>query len=505
MPSRQQIRDSRPSIRRIAIATAIVFGMLELGVVVAQVWTATLLRRATETATLHNQRMASAGEAQLTLLSHQRLSHLYVLTMEPELARTRRDLAFRIQSLLAAGTGEVRDVLEDSLLARARAGVARYLEESAQIEAPGAVLADVVRLTRPSVNDALANLEALRDRHAVQVRAAHARALRLDALSNATGVAAVVLFVLGLVTVVWGVRRYLLRPMMSLHEAVTRFRSGDTNARAPETGSYESVELARAFNDMLDAVARQRESRLAFLAGVAHDLRNPLSGLKLGIAVLAQTDADPRHRRTFVMLDRQADHLARMVNDLLDATRIEAGKLEMHVESVDLCQVVQDIVQLQAPTSERHDLAVELPPGPVVVRGDRLRLEQVLTNLVTNAIKFTPNGGRIDVVVRIENAQAVLAVHDRGIGIPADEIGDLFMPFRRHRPDVAAGAGIGLSVVRRIVTAHAGTIDVESTPGKGTTFRVRLPCEPRGTYDSRHPVARASLASASDPVSVTKS
>lgn len=497
-PSRQR---SRPSIRRVAIAVAVLFGVLELGVLMAQMWTSTLLRRATETASAHTRDMTLASEVELTLLLHQRLSHLFVLNGEPEVETARQELAERMQSLLRDAQGAADEGRERPLIERAALGISEYLAASGRIHVPGAELDSVVQVTRPAVNEALSSLEALRDLNAAQVQEAHARALRLDRVSNLTGLTAVLLFALALTAVIWGLRRYLLDPMTSLHHAVTAFRGGDTNARAPEAGAGESVELARAFNEMVDALARERESRLAFLAGVAHDLRNPLAGLKLGIQALEVQDATREQQRTLAMLDRQADHLARMVNDLLDATRIEAGKLEMHLERVDLCQVVQDIVQLHAPTSTRHELAIDVPQGPVMIRGDRLRLEQVLTNLVTNAIKFSPAGGRIEVSVRRDGVQAALAVRDPGIGISASEIGNLFVPFRRHRPEVATGAGIGLSVVRRIVSAHAGTVEVESTPGKGSTFRVILPCERQDAYDTASSVAgpRPDLASHRNP------
>lgn len=501
MSRRTASQRSRPRIRRIAIAVAVAFGVLELAVLGTQMWTSTLIRRATETASAHTRDMNLASEAELTLLMHQRVSHLFVLNGEPELERTRGELAVRLQGLLRDAQLAADDRQEGSLIERAVQGIGSYLTESGRIHVPGAELEAVVQQTRPVVNEALASLESLRELNALQVRQAHERALWLDRTSNVTGVLSVLLFALALAAVIWGLRRYLLDPMVSLHGAVAAFRGGDANARAPESGAGESIELARSFNDMVEALARERERRLAFLAGVAHDLRNPLSGLKLGIEALAHGVSDPGQRRTLALLDRQADHLARMINDLLDATRIEAGKLEMHLENVDLCQVVQDIVQLQAPTSSRHDLVVDLPGTPVLVRGDRLRLEQVLTNLVTNAIKFSPAGGRIDVAVRRESTRALLTVRDPGVGIPADEIGDLFMPFRRHRPEVAAGAGIGLSVVRRIVTAHAGTIEVESAPGRGSTFRVVLPCARKEAYDMGHPVAepRADLASPTNP------
>jgi signal transduction histidine kinase len=264
--------------------------------------------------------------------------------------------------------------------------------------------------------------------------------------------------------------------MLELHESVARLQAGDTGMRAAEGGgSRESADLARAFNRMVEALSRQRENQLAFLAGVAHDLRTPLSGLKLGLQALEETPSGAAQRRTLAMLDRQVDHLARMADDLLDATRIEAGRLEMHLVEFDLGPLVQDIAQFHAPTCPRHEIVVRAPDAPVTVRGDPVRIEQVLNNLLSNAIKFSPGGGRIDLTLANDGDGAVLSVTDRGIGIARDDVPKLFVAFRRQHPDVAPGAGLGLSVVRRIVVAHGGTVEVDSTPGRGSTFRVRLP------------------------------
>jgi signal transduction histidine kinase len=220
---------------------------------------------------------------------------------------------------------------------------------------------------------------------------------------------------------------------------------------------------------------RQRENQLAFLAGVAHDLRNPIAALKMAIHGLQAEQSEARRTRTLAILDRQMGHLARMIDDLLDATRIEAGRLELHLEDVNLRDVVENVVRLYAPTAPDHDVRVTASDAGVMVHADPFRLEQVLSNLLSNAIKFSPAGGAVEVRVEIEDAHAMLSVTDHGIGISPEVVSELFTPFRRHRPDVASGAGLGLSIVRRIVSAHGGSVDVESQPGSGATFRVRLP------------------------------
>src|SRR5690606_35828359 len=151
-----------------------------------------------------------------------------------------------------------------------------------------------------------------------------------------------------------------------------------------------------------------------------------------------------------------------MVDDLLDATRIEAGKLEMRFEECDLRVAVDDMIRLYAPTSPEHRISAKLPDQPVLVEADPLRLEQVVSNLLSNAIKYSPRGGTVGVTIETTADEAVLSVADEGVGISPEERSDIFLPFRPRKAEAPAGAGLGLSVVRRIVEAHGGRIDVES-------------------------------------------
>jgi signal transduction histidine kinase len=259
-----------------------------------------------------------------------------------------------------------------------------------------------------------------------------------------------------------------------------RFGAGDRSARAPENGPAELLVTARTFNEMAAALERQREAQLAFLGGIAHDLRNPLATLKLTAAV-ATMDERPlppaaEIRTLFQRVDRQVVKLDRMVEDLLDAARVEAGRLSLELQRCDVRALVTEVVDQHRPAAPDHRIEVSLPADPVPVRCDPIRIEQVLANLVGNAIKYSPGGGRVRVGVTAEEGRATLSVTDQGLGIPFDEQGHIFEPFRRGaRHDGIPGMGLGLSVARRIVEAHGGALDVESAPGAGSVFRVRLP------------------------------
>lgn len=311
-------------------------------------------------------------------------------------------------------------------------------------------------------------------------RAARARAVRWQTVADAAGIAVALAIVATSSVLVWWLRARALRPVLELSNALARFGGGDPNVRASEGGPEEVARMARDFNRMADALARQRQGQAAFLASVAHDLRNPVSALKLTAAAIppgTPLPPEPRLRRALDVVRRQAAKLERMLNDLLDTARIEAGEVEMRVERVDLRDLVRSALELFEGSSPRHRLVSEVPDHAVPVYCDPLRVEQVLANLLSNAIKYSPAGGEVRVSLRTSNREAVIQVADHGIGIAERDRASIFEPFRRtgHLRSAVAGAGLGLYVVRRLVEAHAGSISVASMEGVGTIFTVRLP------------------------------
>jgi signal transduction histidine kinase len=185
--------------------------------------------------------------------------------------------------------------------------------------------------------------------------------------------------------------------------------------------------------------------------------------------------------RTRDMMERQTAQLGRLVDDLLDVSRISRGKLELKRERVDLAAVVADAVETSRPLVEKmgHELTVELPPRPVWLDADRTRLAQVFMNLLNNAAKYSDYGGRIRLTATLRGDEVVVAVKDTGIGIPADKLNSVFDLFSQVDQSLAkaqGGLGIGLSLVRRLVDMHGGTVEARSDgPGNGSEFVVRLP------------------------------
>jgi PAS domain S-box-containing protein len=267
-------------------------------------------------------------------------------------------------------------------------------------------------------------------------------------------------------------------------ESVSPISNGWLEVRAYPTQQG----LAVYFRDVSDrklAEAQLREAderKNEFLAILAHELRNPLAPLRNGLQILKlRSDPDPTVSQTVTMMDRQMTHLVRLVDDLLDVSRITRGKLELRQRKVLLTEVLDTAVESARAfiESQRHELSIEVRARNLLVDGDPDRLAQVFSNLLLNAAKYTDVGGRIIVSLGQENGEAVVAVRDNGVGIPPqalEKVFEMFSQVRSREVRDAEGLGIGLSLVRTLVQMHGGTVRAFSEgPGRGACFTVRLP------------------------------
>ncbi|MDB5311292.1 MAG: hybrid sensor histidine kinase/response regulator, partial [Gemmataceae bacterium] len=249
-------------------------------------------------------------------------------------------------------------------------------------------------------------------------------------------------------------------------------------------GTTRDVTDRKRHEDQLAEADRRKDE---FLALLAHELRNPLAPIRNGLQVLRLAERDPAARgRAREMMDRQLGHLVRMVDDLLDVSRITRGKMELRPSRVRLADVVGSAVETARPVIDAagHELTVDLPPDPVALDADLTRLAQVFANLLTNSAKYTPPGGKIRLAAAARGGEAVVTVRDAGIGIPADAlptIFDMFSQVDRSIEKATGGLGIGLALVKGLVEMHGGTVTAASDgPGRGSEFTVTLPI-PGGT------------------------
>jgi signal transduction histidine kinase len=266
--------------------------------------------------------------------------------------------------------------------------------------------------------------------------------------------------------------------------AVLWMRSSSAEAAAPNTALPLRIFAAQAAVALENAhhyhEAEERHERE--IATLAHELRNPLGAVINALRLLERFGApDAQAIKLRDLIRRQTKHLARLIEDALDMARLRHGKLRLQRERVDLCEIVRlalDALKAAGHAGD-HDVRGELAPEPIVMHGDATRLEQVVRNLLDNAVKYSASGTAITVAVERHDAEATLRVRDEGIGIARDMLPHLFEPFAQAEAAgqrAAGGLGLGLPLVKSIVQQHGGTITAHSDGvGKGTEMRVRLP------------------------------
>jgi len=460
------------SLRAWLAATMGLLALLTLAAATSLVLLTSVLDRSANTLGNSVEGVRLAEEVEVRLLSHARLVQEGLVSVPIDTGRASRE---ELEAVLRSHLDELRGIAASDAKRALLDEISRYVDTY--------LVEQRMRLRTqagPSLDAALRGLEQVIELNVAEARAAREEAARWNGLANTVGLAFGVLLLAGVVAVTFLLRRIALRPLRDISQAMRRFGSGRKRTRAPESGPAELRDMARTFNEMANSLAHQQEQQLAFLAGVAHELRNPLSALKLSTALPGRSGApltQERMERTLALVGRQVERLDRMVGDLLDSTRIEAGKLDLHPELRDARGLTQEVVEIYRSGDSGHVLQLSLPDTPVLVRVDPVRLEQVLHNLVSNALKYSPAGSRVGVAVHREGDEARLSVTDEGIGISEDEKRLLFAPFQRagNAKRRAPGVGLGLSVARRIVEAHGGHIEVDSQPGTGSVFSVCLP------------------------------
>ncbi|HEU0237159.1 MAG TPA: HAMP domain-containing sensor histidine kinase [Candidatus Limnocylindrales bacterium] len=336
--------------------------------------------------------------------------------------------------------------------------------------------------------------------YAVQVTLANPYTFRASAIANLTGLLiAIGLFALALsVIVAAGLARRFTTPLRRLTDASRALAEGDLGSRVPlehfRAGASELTALALQFNAMAERleesvtiIRRDRDRSRDFLADVSHELRTPIAAMRTFNELLkGAAGDDPVARTEFLESSgQQLERLDWLAQNLLELSKLDSGLVLLDLRREDLRSSVEQAVDQASATARRRgvELTMDRPTEAIPIRHDPVRIGQVVTNLVGNAIKFTPRGGRVDVRLRAEpGGDASIIVADTGIGIDPTEMPRVFDRFfRGSRANEArgSGSGLGLAIVRSIVEMHGGSVAVESRLGAGSTFRVVLPARPR--------------------------
>jgi signal transduction histidine kinase len=443
-------------LRRALTWTAVGLGLITLIACVALVLSTTLLRRTVDDLDRAHQVSQLASN-----LAHQSIR--YELETSP-LGRALSEAHGRV--LLARATGLTRSSDERQALEDLGPQLERHWRSAANGD---------VRL-HPELVSALVRVDEL---FAAKAEAESRRARTIDMAANVLGVAIAVLLAAGVLFFLWTINQFVFRPVKLLSRTVDRFAAGDMTARAEVGGAEEIRRIAMAHNTMADALARTREDQLRYVATVVHDLRNPLAAVQLAVGYVTPKRPLPsegRIREIFEMIGRQLRRLNSLVGDVLNAVQIDAGQIVLRRTVCDLGQLAEEAVTLFQSMSPYHHLELSCT-GSTTLRADATRLEQVLNNLIGNAVKYSPHGSLVRVTVIGEDDWLSIAVNDEGPGISSALQHQIFRPFTRgpSEHEEVEGIGLGLYVSKRILEAHGGSIQVSSSDGQGATFQATLP------------------------------
>lgn len=285
----------------------------------------------------------------------------------------------------------------------------------------------------------------------------------------------------------WMLSRQTLQPIGRITETTRRITAANLQERLPVQGTDDELDqLAATINQMLDRLDTSFCKLSQFTADAAHELRTPVAALKGGTEVLlSQQRSEEEYQEALATNLEQLEFLTRLINNLLMLSQADEGKSSLQPEMISLDDLLKDLGDAFFPVAEQKNISLTVDRCETLrVQGDKIRLKQLFSNLIDNALKYTPSMGEITLALMEENHSAKVVLHDTGIGIPPEDLPFIFDRFYRvdkSRSRESGGTGLGLSICQWIVQAHQGTIRVESQPDKGTTITVMLPLIPIGT------------------------
>ncbi len=453
-------------------ALLLLAGLATIGLVISN----ELMQRSFQQVRADAETIPAVDELSLTLLNYDRLSALSLKApssnLSPLAAASRRSALSQLQHLRAFVTGPSEERLYRTTTERVRGYLAEHRRLERQRPTPDALQTS----TSNTLDIALSAVAQYRTYNIAQVDDEELTARRW--LTSSRVVQGVVLVILLLTTVLLGITmsRGLDQPLSELDRSMARFAHGELSARARLGGTTELTAIGQAFNHMAERLELAQKSRFELVASVVHDLRNPLAALKLSVGIDREAVSPQIAARGQRLVAAQVNRLERMVDDLLDAARLQTGQLSLSMQEVDLRDSVRASVELYG-DDPSHPIVMELPSEPLGARCDPMRIEQVMNNLLSNAIKYSPQGGEIRVAVTASRGWAHVSVSDQGVGIAQEDRERVFESFGRgaSAQDVAPGTGLGLWAARRIALAHGGELDFDSIRGVGSTFRFHLP------------------------------
>jgi signal transduction histidine kinase len=410
-------------------------------------------------------------DLELAVLAGRRADLLWQTTGEARYRERREVYQTEAEQIASDLDAYITSKEETDLLGDIRGKLHALRDQSAS---PTPVPLDTVLL---SADDLLTSLDQLHEWNEAQMQKAVQTAGRTYSAVSYWALALLAVTAILLLGGSVAVIHRVVRPALALTDAAHAFGRGQLSARAAVLHDDELGSLARTFNHMADDISHRDRNRLDFIAMVVHDLKNPVMAVEMATRLLrACPHSGPQCRSYLDGIDAETRGLRTIIRDLMDDVQVASGRFSMQKMPVSLCELTRRLMEAETRAFADHKIVVDIREGCTVL-GDARRIERVIMNLVSNAVKYSPSGSQVTVRVQKEEPFAVLSVSDRGPGISREDLEVIFLPFGRGQSagGGAEGAGIGLYVVQRIVEAHDGRIEVDSEPGRGTEFRVMLP------------------------------
>ncbi len=279
--------------------------------------------------------------------------------------------------------------------------------------------------------------------------------------------------------------RTITRPIGDLNEGISRMAKGDLSSRVKVRGKNEFAQLAIAFNSMSERIEQFDKARNQFVSNASHELKTPLSTMKILIETLIyQETYDAGMQKEFLGdINKEIDRLSGIISDLLTLVNFDSGGIRLKAADVRIASIVQEQTQRLLPLAREQGIEINcMVKDPCDTVGDATKLQQVFYNVIDNAIKYTPRGGKVSIEVSKSGKKALVKVSDTGIGIPDADLPHIFDRFYRvdkARSRETGGTGLGLSIVKQVLMMHGGDITATSKEGAGTTFTIEMPIVPR--------------------------
>lgn len=417
-----------------------------------------------------------AQELKVQLLNHNRNSFLYQLNNAGSHFGNRQTLRGEFAEFINLSEQYMNSTDDKAILMEVKHDIAAYLKERDDLGNAATTPTEQYVLVSAAMDTAISSVDRLIMANRSQMSDFMESVDHNNGIANS--VAGTLLLLGGVIVIgstffaLW----FLVFPMTAISKTIALYSSGQTSSRIKSTGIHEVRLIGSNFNFMAESLEEKRQDQLRFIAAIAHDLRNPLNSMSMASQILIQRGEAEGQEITKIIF-RQVQNLDRLVGDLLDTTRIEAGKLDLNFTEQDVRLVIRESVELHRTGISLHNFKIELPNEAILCNCDGGRLSQVMNNLLSNAVKYSPNGGTVIVKGWIESRETHISVTDQGLGIEPRDSENIFKPFHRSKAtkNTIPGIGLGLSASKRIIEAHGGKLQVESVLGKGSTFYITIP------------------------------